>query len=152
MSLFSHNKCGKITIKYWELDIFFYFTFYLFGGAYAPNAPPPAYGPVACSFHSVASWWRRKMFKLYYRLAVMAISQISAKLSPGISKTPLRVKIHIGGGEVPPVHTLPCTLPVRICLPVMFNSEKEHTDSPNLHKPSTSRPRPKFWHLALTPS
>ena len=24
----------------------FYFTFYLFGGAYAPNAPlPPAYGP-----------------------------------------------------------------------------------------------------------
>ena len=24
---------------------YFYFTFYLFGGAYAPNAPPPAYGP-----------------------------------------------------------------------------------------------------------
>jgi len=29
----------KITIKHWELDLFFYFTFYLFGGAYAPNAP-----------------------------------------------------------------------------------------------------------------
>ena len=24
-----------------------YFTFYLFGGAYTPNAPPPAYGPVS---------------------------------------------------------------------------------------------------------
>jgi len=28
------------------VSVFFYFTFYLFGGAYAPNAPPAAYGPV----------------------------------------------------------------------------------------------------------
>jgi len=28
---------------------YFYFTFYLFGGAYAPNAPP-AGGPVAAAF------------------------------------------------------------------------------------------------------
>ena len=27
------------------VSVFFYFTFYLFGGGYAPNAPP-AYGPV----------------------------------------------------------------------------------------------------------
>jgi len=53
MSLFSHNKCGKITIKHWELDLFFNFTFYLFGGggACAPNGALathlPAYGPVA---------------------------------------------------------------------------------------------------------
>ena len=29
----------------YTVSVFFYFTFYLFGGAYASNAPP-AYGPV----------------------------------------------------------------------------------------------------------
>jgi len=47
MSLFSHNKCEKITVKHRELDLFFYFAYYLFGGAYAPNAPP-AYEPGLC--------------------------------------------------------------------------------------------------------
>jgi len=39
MSLFSHNKCGKVTtIKHcMEAGLIFYFTFYLFGGAYTPN-------------------------------------------------------------------------------------------------------------------
>jgi len=42
MSLYSHNKCGKITIKHWELDLFFilYFTSFRGRGAYTPNAPP----------------------------------------------------------------------------------------------------------------
>ena len=40
MSLFSHNKCGKKL----GAGLIFYFTFYSFGGAYAPN-PPPSYGP-----------------------------------------------------------------------------------------------------------
>ena len=44
MSLFSHNKCGKITIKHCELDFFILHFTYLEGSAYAPNAPP-AYRP-----------------------------------------------------------------------------------------------------------
>jgi len=31
MSLFSHNKCGKITIKHWELDLFFILHFTYLG-------------------------------------------------------------------------------------------------------------------------
>jgi len=38
---FSHNKCGKITVKHWELDLFFILHFTYLGGAYAPNAPSP---------------------------------------------------------------------------------------------------------------
>jgi len=39
MSLFSHNKCGKVTTikRCMEAGLIFYFTFYLFGGAYTPN-------------------------------------------------------------------------------------------------------------------
>ena len=29
MSLFSHNKCGKITIKHWELNLGAYYLFYI---------------------------------------------------------------------------------------------------------------------------
>jgi len=59
MSLFSHNKCGKIAIEHWELDLFFYFTFYLFrgGGAYAPNAPPCLLACLACTVHSLYAGW-----------------------------------------------------------------------------------------------
>ena len=43
VSLFGHNKCGKITVKHWELDLFLILHFtYL--GVYAPGHPP-AYGP-----------------------------------------------------------------------------------------------------------
>jgi len=31
MSLFSHNKCGKITVKHWELDLFFILHFTYLG-------------------------------------------------------------------------------------------------------------------------
>ena len=52
MSLFSHNKCGKITIKRWELDLFLNFKFYLFGGGVRthPTHPLPAYGPDLVSY------------------------------------------------------------------------------------------------------
>jgi len=47
MSLFSHNKCRKITIKHWELDLFLFHILLIWGeGAYAPNAPPPPTGLV----------------------------------------------------------------------------------------------------------
>jgi len=34
MSLFSHNKCGKITIKHWELDIFLFYILLIGGGVH----------------------------------------------------------------------------------------------------------------------
>jgi len=45
MSLFSHNKCGKITIKHWELDLFF--TFYFFGGCVRTQRTPVPTGLVS---------------------------------------------------------------------------------------------------------
>jgi len=53
------------------------------------------------------------MFKLYYRLAVMAISQISAKLSPRINKNTTSGKKNNIGAEA--VYLLYTTI-----LPVMF--------------------------------
>jgi len=51
MSLFSHNKCGKVTtIKHcMEAGLIFYFTFYLFGGCvhtqpYGPAGEPETRG------------------------------------------------------------------------------------------------------------
>ena len=48
MSLYSHNKCGKITIKHWELDLFFNFIFYFIwrGGVHTHPTHPPC--PRAC--------------------------------------------------------------------------------------------------------
>ena len=43
MSLFSHNKCGKITIKHWELDLFFILHFIYLGVVRThPTHPLPA--------------------------------------------------------------------------------------------------------------
>jgi len=44
MSLFNHNKCGKITIKHWELDLFFILLIW------GVNTHPPAYGPALLAF------------------------------------------------------------------------------------------------------
>ena len=41
MSLFSHNKCGKKTIKHWELDLFFILHFTYLGVRTHPTHPRP---------------------------------------------------------------------------------------------------------------
>ena len=41
MSLFSHNKCGKITIKHWELELFFILHFTYLGVGTHPTPPLP---------------------------------------------------------------------------------------------------------------
>jgi len=45
---FSHNKRGKITIKHWELDLFFilHFTYLGVGVRTHPTRPPPPTGLV----------------------------------------------------------------------------------------------------------
>jgi len=63
---FSHNKCGKITVKHWELDLFFILHFTYLGGVHThPMHPPPAYRPdalgaeLASIYTAVAQlyWW-----------------------------------------------------------------------------------------------
>ena len=42
----------KITIKHWELDLFFILHFTYLGGAYAPNAPPPLPTSLTCNVYT----------------------------------------------------------------------------------------------------
>ena len=93
MSLFSHNKCGKITIKHWELD-FFYFTFYLLGGAYAPNAPP-AYGPVhvynyITQLRSLVSATDERLYSAY----IITSKRINITTLRAHPSEPIRPRLH----------------------------------------------------------
>jgi len=46
MSLFGRNKCGKITIKQRELDLFLFCILLIWGGVRRhPTHTPPVYGP-----------------------------------------------------------------------------------------------------------
>ena len=49
---FSHNKCWKITIKHWKLDLFFILHFTYLEGVRTHPTHPPAYGPDDESFHN----------------------------------------------------------------------------------------------------
>jgi len=94
MSLFSHNKCGKITIKHWELD-FFYFTFYLLGGCvYAPNAPP-AYGPVhvynyITQLRSLVSATDERLYSAY----IITSKRINITTLRAHPSEPIRPRLH----------------------------------------------------------
>ena len=60
MSLFSHNKCGKITIKHWELNLGAYYLFYILLILwYIRTQRTPAYGPANAVSH--CTWTRPKI-------------------------------------------------------------------------------------------
>jgi len=92
MLLFSHNKCGKITITHWEHRP------YLFGGAYAPTHPsaygsahslpgnPATVGAVTWPLAGDIAGYRLRRPKL---IPVSLISMVIARLDSGVTRDPI---------------------------------------------------------------